>query len=168
MKREVRTSLFLVFVAAVAVYVWSTSGALPQVAASHFNASGQANGFMPRALYRDFMVGLVLVLPLLVVFLPNAFMRRASALINLPNRDYWLAPERREQTIESLCRGSFGFGYLLVGFLGYVHWLVVRSNQSAPPRLASEWFVGGLIVFIGCVVLWAFSYLRPFFRVPRE
>lgn len=168
MNHRIRSIWFLVFVVAVAAYVWHTSAELPQIMASHFNAAGQADAYMPRNAYRNFFTGLVLILPLLVVFLPNALMRRASATINLPHRDYWLAPERRTQTVDSLCKLSFGFGYLLVGFLGYVQWLVIRSNRTVPPGFPSDWFIGGLVVFIGCVIIWGFLTLRRFFRVPQK
>ncbi len=168
MKHGVWAIWFLVFVAAAAVYVWSSSSALPPVAASHFNAAGQADAYMPSTIYRNIMVGLVLGLPLLVVFLPNALIRRASAAINLPHRDYWLAPERRAQTIDSLCKMSYGFGFLLVGFLSYTHRLVIRANQMVPPGFPSEWFISGLIVFIGCVIMWMYLHLRRFFSVPTQ
>ena len=45
-------------------------------------------------------------------------------------------------------QGAPRFGVLLVVFLCYAHWLVVRANQSAPARLAESWFIGGLVVFV--------------------
>ncbi|MDE2092136.1 MAG: DUF1648 domain-containing protein [Gammaproteobacteria bacterium] len=168
MNHRLWTIWFLSFIAAVAVYVWFSSADLPHVMGSHFNAAGQADAYMPRNAYRNFYVGLMLGLPLLVVFLPNALIRRTTAAFNLPHRDYWLAPERRARTVDVLCRMSFGFGYLLVGFLGYVHWLVIRANHIRPPGFPSDWFISGLIVFIGSVILWMFLHLRRFFRVPQS
>ena len=123
MRRGIWSVVYPLFVVGVAAYVWFSSQTLPEVVASHFDPSGQANGFMPKEGYVWFMAGLVVMLPVLVVYLPNVLMRWAPDSINLPNRQYWLAPQRREQTIESLCRGSVGLGYLLVSFLGYVHYL---------------------------------------------
>lgn len=157
---------FPLFFLCVAAYVWVSSKAMPEVIASHFDAIGQANGRMRREVYGLFMSGLILVLPLLVVYLPNAIMRRSVNRINLPNRQYWLAPERREQTIARLCRGSVGFGYLLIGFLAYAHHLVVIANQSEPPTLPSTWFVAGLVFFVGASLVWGWLYIRPFLQVP--
>ena len=167
MRRGIGSVVFPLFVLSVATYVWLSSQALPEVVASHFGPSGRANGFMPREAYAQLMAGLIVALPLLVVYLPNALMRRGAGAINLPHRQYWLAPERREQTIERLCRGSFGFGYLLVAFLGYVHQVVLLANRVIPPGLPLEWFVGGLVAFVVGMLGYAFLFLRPFLRVPR-
>jgi len=139
---------FLLVVAGALAFVWLTSLGLPPLVASHFGASGLANGFMPRSVYVPFMLGFVIGLPALLVVVTSLSMGHAKARINLPNRDYWLAPERRAQTIAVLRTGVMGFGVLLVVFLCYAHWLVVRANQSAPARLAESWFIGGLVVFV--------------------
>jgi hypothetical protein len=64
----------------------------------------------------------------------------------LPRREYWLAPERHAETMDALRRMSFGFGWLLVGFLAYVQWLVLRANAANPPIWPLTWFVGGLML----------------------
>jgi uncharacterized membrane protein len=157
---------FLVFITVAAVFVWVSSQSLPAVVASHFGLSGQANGFMPREAYVWFMVALIAALPVLIVYLPNRLIMGASDKINLPNRDYWLAPERRQETIEYMCRVSFRFGYLLVGFLAYVHWLVVRANSVVPPDLSSGWLVGGLVMFVAATCATVLAIFRRFGRVP--
>lgn len=167
MPRGFWSAAFPIFVLIVAGYAWHSSQAMPAVVASHFGPSGQANGFMPRDIYGRFMAVLIVAVPLLVVYLPNALIRRAPGRINLPHRDYWLAPERRDDTIERLCSGSFGLGYLLVAFLGYVHHLVVLANLATPPGLPSASFVGALVAFVVGMAGWAYLYLRRFFRVPR-
>ena len=58
-----------------------------------------------------------------------------------------------------------GLGYLLIGFLGYVHYLVVIANQSKPPTLPSTWFVAGLVVFVVASLIWGWLYISPFLRV---
>lgn len=165
-QRGFSSALFLILLAGAAAFVWLTSRFLPEVVASHFGASGVANGFMPRALYLRFTLVLVVALPLAVVFLPTLALSHPKARINVPNREYWLAPERRAETIAFLRRHMRRFGSMLVVFLCYVHWLVTRANDVIPPTLSSAWLIGGLVVFVGSLIAWTVVLLGRFRNVP--
>jgi hypothetical protein len=141
--------------------------ALPDVVGSHFDASGAADGFMPRSWYVGCMLVMVVVFPLLLVIVQSFVLGRPRARINLPNREYWLAPERRTATIDFLRQHLVHFGSMLVVFLCYTHWLVVRANAVTPPRLAAVWFVGGICVFLAAALLWIRALLGHFRNVPR-
>jgi len=157
---------FFLFLAGAAVFVGWTAGPMPEVVASHFAAEGVADGFMPRGQYVAFMMAVVLLVPLLLFFTGRLASRLPAKFVNLPNRHYWLAPERRAATLESL--GTFGewAAYATLGFLCLLHWFVVRANLQHPPRLEQSPLVGAtallfLALFIGMVIV-----LRRFVRVP--
>jgi hypothetical protein len=57
----------------------------------------------------------------------------------LPHRDYGLAPEWREQTISYLNGLFYRMGYVLLGFIACIYWLVMRANALTPPWLATAW-----------------------------
>ncbi len=154
--------LFLIVVAGAAFFIWITSSSLPEVVASHFAASGVANGFMPRAFYVQFMLVFVVGLPAVMVFLTNLTFGNPGIRINLPNRDYWLAPDRRAETIAFLRQHSTYFGVMLVIFLCYVHWLVVSANTVFPPVLSAPWIITGLVVFIASTIIWTVVLLKRF------
>jgi hypothetical protein len=154
MRQEKGSRLFLAFVACAAAFVWLTGLALPGLVASHFGSAGTPNGFMPRGVYIGFMLVFVIGFPLLMVFVTSFALGRPNARINLPNRDYWLAPERRAETVGFLRACLRWFGALLVTFLCYVHWLVVRANESRPVHLAESQFTGGLVVFLIATLIW--------------
>jgi uncharacterized membrane protein len=154
--------LFVLFVACAAAFVWLTSQRLPGLVASHFGGSGAANGFMSHGFYVCFMLGFVIGLPVLMVGVTWLSIASPKARINLPNKDYWLAPERRAETIEFLRAGILWFGTLLVAFLCYAHWLVVLANEVQPARLANSWFIGGLIVFLATLFIWLKVFLGHF------
>ena len=156
---------FLIPLAATA-YVVLTSRALPPVVASHFDGGGAANGFMSRQFYIWFMLAFVVGIPLLLVVLPNLALRHTRIPFNLPNRDFWLAPDRRQETVEFLCRHNARFGILLTVFLCYVHWLVIRANAVAPPTLSSAMFIVGLTVFALLSIAWLGALLGRFRKVP--
>ncbi|WP_295446280.1 hypothetical protein [uncultured Thiodictyon sp.] len=167
MQRGNATAVFLVVLTGAAAFIWFTSLGLPPRVASHFGAAGLANGFMPHDFYVRFMLGFVVALPSVLVFLPAAGLCNPQARINLPNRDYWLAPARRAATLRALRAHMAYLGCLLVVFLSYVHWLVVRANELAPPHLSMPWFVGGLAAFATATVAWALVLIRHFRNVPR-
>jgi serine/threonine-protein kinase len=153
---------FVALLVAALVFVYYTSGSMPKIVASHFSSSGDATGFLPRTLYVQLTLAVVLLPPVFLVYLPRRTLRRPKARINLPNRDYWLAPERRAHTIEVLARQCTRFGEMLLVFLCYAHYLVVRANAQTPPRLATGWFLAGLVVFLGFTVLWAARLIARF------
>jgi uncharacterized membrane protein len=155
---------FAIFVACAAAFVWLTSNRLPAMVASHFGSAGAANGFMPHAVYVDFMLAFVVGLPVLMVVATWLAIASPGARINLPNKDYWLAPARRAKTIEFLRSGTLWFGTMLVALLCYMHWLVVLANEAQPPQLSNTWFIGGLVVFVGAVLLWLKMFLGRFRR----
>lgn len=119
---------------------------------------------MPHDFYVRFTIVFVIGLPTLMVFVTGHVLGRPKARINLPNRDYWLAPERRAETIAFLHAGLIWFGVLLVTLLCYMHWLVVVANSVQPPRLSEPWFFGGLVVSFVALLVWL-KVLLGHFRV---
>ena len=146
--------LFAIFVSCAAGFVWSTSLRLPKSVASHFGSSGFANGYMPHDFYVYFMLAFVIGLPTLLVFLTLLALANPKARINLPNKDYWLAPARRAETVAFLRAGVLWFGVMLVVLLCYAHWLVVLANEAQPVRLAESWLISGLLVFVAATLIW--------------
>lgn len=158
--------VFALLVACGVAFIWLTSSSLPGTVASHFQGDGYANGFIQRAAYIRFMLAFVLGLPLLLAAVSRFAFGNPDARINLPNRDYWLAPERKAETVSYLRRHLTRFNSVLVVFLCYVHWLVVRANQVQPPHLSSPGMVGGLAAFGVFTVVWTRSLLHRFRNAP--
>jgi uncharacterized membrane protein len=153
--------IFIAFLALGMAFVWSTSSELPPVVASHFGASGSADGFTPRSSYVGIMLVLLGAVALLIGFLPFVLTRQGGAGLNLPNRQYWLAPERREETFRFLRLHGLVFASLFVAFFAYVHWLVVQANQLTPPLLSTSAIITALVVFFtGVAALLGAVYAR--------
>lgn len=160
-----RRVLLLVLVVA-AGFVWFTSGDLPPVVASHFGSGGAANGSMGKGTYTAFMLAVVVAVPALIGFSGQLVRVFPLQLINLPNKQYWLAPQRRAATLESLSSLSVPLALALVVFLCFVHWLVVQANAVQPARLSETSLFVGLAVFGVATVLWLVVLFRRFGRVP--
>lgn len=148
------------------VFVLVSSGSLPETTASHFGSGGLANGFTSRGAYITLMAVMTGGIPLLVAGSVIAAMKVSGGSINLPNREYWLAPERRGETVTWLVRHTQMFAVVLLVFLCYVHWLVLRANAVQPPRLEEPLFVGGLVAFFALLAAWLIGLVLRFRRIP--
>jgi hypothetical protein len=157
---------WLLLAACGAAFVWLTSLSLPDVVASHFEADGYANGFMSRRAYIGLMLACAVGLPALLVIVSYFRLGSPKARITLPDRDYWLAPERRAETVSYLRVQLSRFAVVLMVLLCYMHWLVVRANAARPPRLSTPWINAGLVAFVVFVVIWTRMFLRRFRNRP--
>jgi hypothetical protein len=157
---------FAVLVAGAAAFVGLTSLSLPDVVASHFAADGTANGAMSRGAYLGVMLAVVVGLPTLLTVASYFALGAQRARINLPNRDYWLAPERKAETVSYLRAQLARFSAVLLVFLCYVHWLVVRANGIQPPHLSAPWINVGLVGFAVFAVVWTRLIVRRFRNRP--
>lgn len=165
---EQKLPSFWVLLIAAAAFVWATGNTLPPLVASHFGLGGQADGFMARSDYMTFMLIGVVAIPLLIV-IPQRFVEAMPPrLINVPNRDYWLAPERFESTIGYLRSHAVWFAVLFMALLCFIHWEVVQANARVPARLMARPFVIGMVVYVIGVLFWIAALIRHFTRRPAD
>jgi serine/threonine-protein kinase len=162
------TKIFLLFAGFAAIFIWWTSGALPESVASHFGPGGVADGFMTREAYARFMVCLVVVVPSLVFFVSRFAQRLPVALINLPNKSYWLAPERQQASLASLGRFGAVMAYATALLLCLVHFMVVQANKVQPPHLEAAPLVGVMGLFFAVLGVAMVMFIGRFFRVPSR
>jgi hypothetical protein len=141
----------------------ATLGDLPPRVASHFDLAGRANGWMNRDAYVVFTVGMALGLPLFMVGV-TALTGRLGRGLNIPNRDYWLAPERRAATVAVVMHFVVVLAALVVLLVTALHLLIVRANHGGPaPRLSHEiWLV--LAGFLTAIIAWIVKLQRRFAR----
>ncbi len=147
------------------VYFCNTVPHLPPLVASHFDAAGSPTAHMTREFYAKFLFAIGVGLPIAMVALLTGVYSKASDM-KLPNRDYWLAPERIAQTRALLVAHSVWFGCLMVAMGCYVQWLELGAHRSAPPHLSNQLVMGGLFVFMLITLAWIIVVLRAF-RLPQ-
>ena len=152
-------------IACSAALVLATTAGLPPLVASHFAADGRANGWMSREAYAWMMALMSLVTPYAVWGAAAWLPRRWPRLVNLPFRDYWLAPERREATLARLGRMGLWMGLLSAALIAGIHVEVVLANRRVPPAAGDGmlWVLGPFVVVIVALVVW--TAWR--FRLPK-
>src|SRR5436305_13166641 len=74
------------------------AGELPERVATHFDFRGEANGWMSKEADLLLMAALGVGLPLFLIGICYATRFFPARLVNLPHREYWLAPGRRRET----------------------------------------------------------------------
>ena len=158
--------LLLVTLLLAVAFVFATGGSLLTVVASHFIAGGAANGFMPRGTFLRFTIALLVGLPLLIAFLSSVTSILPVRLINLPNREYWLAPERQADTLAYLRKHGTRLSVILAIFLCFVHWLVLQANAHSPPLFPESQFFIGIGAFLVGLVTWLGGFIVHFGRRP--
>ena len=145
-------------------YLASSSSHLPERVATHFNGSGQPNGWMSRAAHLRFMVVFGLAFPLFVPALVYASRFLPNGLFNLPHRDHWLAPARRAETMAYLFSHSLWFAAMALGFAIGIHASIIQANGLAQVHLSTlaALALGGC--FLAGTAIWGASMIRHFNR----
>ena len=139
---------------------------LPSTVASHFGSGGRPNGWSTKEGFFGIYLGVLALFLLTFGGLPVLFRRISPVWINLPNKDYWLAPERRDYTVTTLRSEMLWFGNATIAFMIAVFELAIRANLVESPRLSEPamWFLlAGYLVY---TVLWLVQFYRRFAR-PR-
>jgi uncharacterized membrane protein len=157
-------TVFVALLVFAVLFVTGTASDLPPMVASHFDAGGQPNAFMSRSGYIRFVLCLCVGLPVLVVAILAVAYSRAREL-KLPNREYWMAPQRIGRTRSFLVAHAVWLGSLLVVLSCFVHWLELGANRQQPPHLSNQTFAVCMIAFLIAMAAWIavlmFAFRRP-------
>jgi len=139
---------------------------LPDEVASHFGSNGQPNGWSSKTAFFIIELATVTLMALVFLFLPKSLSRFSDSAISLPNKDYWLAPERREQTYMTIQDQMCWFGSATLVFLIGVFQVVIEANLNPPVVLPSS-FMFLLIAYLAFTGWWVVMLISKFARVPK-
>ena len=141
---------------------------LPAHMAVRFNAAGAPVGFSSSQVFATINLVIIAIILMAFLILPGAMARRRQLRWRLPNREYWLANERREKTIEYLQRQFLWYGIVTLLLLMAVFQLVVEANRHAPAVLDSTRLVWLLIGYVAFIIVWGWALWRRFSRPAPE
>ena len=150
----------LIFLLAVAViqsaYYYPQ---LPDTVASHFDARGIPNGWMSKQFFFAVYLGIMAFMIVIFYLIPKF----PNQLRNIPNRDYWMAPERKEETLKHIENVTPRMGIATMLFFLYVFQLVIEANLAPDPVLSGN--VGwALILYLIFSAIWLFKFIRRFWK----
>lgn len=165
MKAPIYAYVFLTFVVAAQTVHYYPQ--LPDTVASHFDGGGRANGWASRDTFFlvywgvfSLHIGMFLLIPFLLRHTPDS-------LINLPNKDYWLAEDRKEETLDFISRKIYWFGVVTVLLFVIVMELVIRTNLQSTKRLSSTAMWALIGIYLVYAVVWTIGLVKRFRKMPE-
>jgi uncharacterized membrane protein len=166
--RRLPNSIFFALILVAAVQLNYYAQRLPEIVGSHFGASGLASGWQTKAAFFTVELTVIVVATIVSFGVPRLIAAMPASAINLPNKDFWLSPERREETFAYMCTQMAWFGCALLAFLLYVMELVFRANLQAPPRLNNTAFIPALVVFVVFSTGWTVRFIVHFYKTESK
>lgn len=157
----------LAVIAGVAGFIWLSSRELPPIVATHYSLNGVSDDFSPRGESVAFWLGIAIALPLVLAILPMAMMELVGGEgLKIPNRGYWLAPERKARTLEYFKAMYCLLAAAVALFVGYAHWLDVLAQRVQPPELSGFALFAGLAALLLVFVVATMQANRRFKNIP--
>ena len=137
---------------------------LPEKIAIHFNAQGEADGFASRNVNTALMVGLQTGMAAFLFGIGFLIRLLPASLINVPNREYWFAPTRKQESAVKMRTG------LLVMAIGTQLFLVGNNHLTVLHNLGHPgmwWFWPLFVVYLVFIVGFCI-WLTAAFRLPKD
>ena len=133
---------------------------LPPIVASHFDAQGNANGWMTKGMFLVFEAGMLIFVVGEFLLVPRFVRRLPKNLINMPNKEYWLSDEHREETL-GIFRNYFEvFGAVVVLMFVVVNQFVYQANVARSNLPSSIWMV--IVGFLIFTIVWLVKFISEF------
>lgn len=139
-----------------------TFSSLPTRVATHFDGAGRADGYMEAQAHVISMAGLGLAAAVISVGLFFALRYFPVGLVNMPEKEYWMSPARKEQTYDRFFHAGLWLAALELLFVLGLHLLVIDANRKSPPQMSNLlWTLGGSFAVLLLVwMLWLFNGFR--------
>ena len=163
--RLINTIVLLAFIFMGAFTNWVFTLSLPQKIATHFNLAGNPDGFMTLQNHQSFIILSTIFFPLFMVFMVGILPAWFPSLVNISHRDYWFAPERKNQTFDYLFSMACKLGVLMVFFFVGLNVIIVVANNSNPVLMPKLHFFVVMALFLLGVFFWVVMLFLKFKKV---
>jgi hypothetical protein len=141
---------------------------LPDRLASHFTGSGLPNNWIEKPDFFLLYSGLV-VLAAAISFLSAPLIAITPTwAFNLPNKQYWLSSDHRENTLLYLDRYFAWSGLILLIFEVFTMHLVFEANLQPAPELPTTFVFSLLAAFVLFTASSTIRLVRRFSNLPAE
>ena len=143
-------------------FVIYTSYYLPANVATHFSFNNDPDGWMTRNAYLLLILTLLVSIPLVINVGISLLSQRFPHLVNLPNRDYWLASQRLNESLDFLAAHGHRLGRLVMVLMTGLHFVVLVANRADPPALPQSWLMALVVGFVFALAMWVLALYRRF------
>ena len=140
---------------------------LPERTAIHYNIKGQPDSWNSKTAIILINVGVVIFMALLFRVLIFFIRKIPEGLINLPNKYYWLAEIRKEETYEVINNFLFWTVDITLLFFVFLFYLIYQANINHGASIAPDiWIV--MIVYIIALSILTIKFYKHFNKVPGK
>jgi len=137
---------------------------LPQQVASHFDINGRPDSYASRGSFLVFSLTLLAVISG-IFFISAFFIRKVPPmLLNLPNKDFWLSDERKENTYAVFSSFAFWFADITLIFIFYIIRNVIEVNLGKKTSLGDSFFYV-LISYVFAAGVVGALFIKRFMRI---
>ena len=136
--------------------------------ATHFGTDGKASGWMTRSGYLMFILSFMLGISSFVSLVVGILPRKFPQWTNVPNRAYWLSPERRDESLSFLSAHGKRLGCLILMMMLGMHYSVFVANQLRPPMLPTSSFSSVIMGFALALIWWIVRLYRRFGKTSNK
>jgi uncharacterized membrane protein len=140
---------------------------LPEKIATHFGSSNSPSSYSDKLSF--LLLYNIIMLFLTAMFWGINYLMKigGDSMVNLPNKKYWLAPERREATIEKLRANMNFFGLLTFLFMLLNQIYIFEANLLTEVRLGDSFWIT-FVVYMMMIMIWLMRMLRIFSKDISE
>lgn len=139
---------------------------LPDPMPTHFNVQRQVDGMTAKKWFCVFQAALLGIFLIAFPLLPFLLRRLPDSFVKIPNRVYWLAPDRRSQTFQYIGELMTAIGWITVDFLITQFQLTAQVATRMRLSIMPEFFYSTIIygILISAIVIFVYWH----FRLPTD
>jgi len=141
---------------------------LPARMASHFDFYGRPDAWQPKEAFFLVMIVVIGMTGLMGFLIPLVIAAAPAGFINVPRKDYWLAPERREETFRFLRTHLEWFACGVLFVLPYAASQAINANLPEHAPFGAQGLLYVLAGFLLLTLAGTVRLMRHFYRVPRQ
>jgi uncharacterized membrane protein len=145
-------------------YVSISAAYLPDNFATSFNAAGEPECWMSRSSYMLFVLGMGTMGIIVMVAIGFVSRYMPDTCFSVSHREYWLAPERRDETRNYFFGQMIWFACLLTCFFIAVHFSTIHANKIEPVHLPQGEFLAIVGCFVAATLIWSLQMFLHFKR----
>lgn len=123
---------------------------LPERVATHFGAGGEPNAFSSKSVFVLMMLAFVIGMPVFLVVLAKIMRYLPKSMINIPNREYYLHPDRAEKTLAEMETSMIWLATITEIFLIGLVQLTISANTQGKALSMTGFSI--LMIFYMCAI----------------
>ena len=166
---SVRSTLKYLWIFSIFLLIWqgySSYSKLPDQLATHFDMSGKPDGWSSKGNFFVTWYAVILGINALTIFMTLMITKGKfpASILNVPNKDYWLATEeRKEECIKRIEPVIFATFSLTNITFSIVYQAIIQSNIETIFRFP----VWSIFVPLVIMFIYVFAYLATAFKKPE-